>query len=67
MRRKQRTVPTDGKKVVYFEIDSFLPIRDAFEYMCVSSYKKADIMGEGFHPLPDDIVHQISRKYQMYK
>ena len=33
---------------VYFEIDSFLPIRSEFEFMRVSSYKKTDIMGEGF-------------------
>ena len=33
---------------VYFEIDSFLPIRDVFEFMRSSSYKKTDIMGEGF-------------------
>ena len=33
---------------VYFEIDSFLPIRDEFEFMRKSSYKKTDIMGEGF-------------------
>lgn len=33
---------------VYFEIDSFLPIRSEFEFMRTSSYKKTDIMGEGF-------------------
>lgn len=33
---------------VYFEIDSFLPIRNEFEFMRSSSYKKTDIMGEGF-------------------
>ena len=33
---------------VYFEIDSFLPIRDEFEFMRSSSYQKTDIMGEGF-------------------
>lgn len=33
---------------VYFEIDSFLPIRDEFEFLRTSSYKKTDIMGEGF-------------------
>ena len=33
---------------VYFEIDSFLPIRDEFEFMRTSSYRKTDIMGEGF-------------------
>ena len=33
---------------VYFEIDSFLPVRPEFEFMRASSYRKTDIMGEGF-------------------
>ena len=33
---------------IYFEIDSFLPVRDEFEFMRASSYRKTDIMGEGF-------------------
>ena len=33
---------------VYFEIDSFLPIRPEFEFMRKTSYKNSDIMGEGF-------------------
>ena len=33
---------------VYFEIDSFLPIRDEFEFLRTSSYRKNDILGEGF-------------------
>ena len=33
---------------VYFEIDSFLPVRKEFEFLRASSYKKTDIMGEGF-------------------
>ena len=33
---------------VYFEIDSFLPIREEFEFMRSSSYRKTDVMGEGF-------------------
>ena len=33
---------------VYFEIDSFLPIRPEFEFLRASSYKKTDVMGEGF-------------------
>jgi len=32
---------------VYFEVDSFLPIRPEFEFLRASSYKKTDIMGEG--------------------
>jgi RNA ligase (TIGR02306 family) len=33
---------------VYFEIDSFLPICPEFEFMRTSSYRKSDILGEGF-------------------
>jgi len=33
---------------VYFEIDSFLPISPEFEFLRKSSYRKTDIMGEGF-------------------
>ena len=37
-----------GDLGVYFEIDSFLPVRPEFEFLRNSSYKKTDIMGEGF-------------------
>lgn len=33
---------------VFFEIDSFLPIRKEFEFLRNSSYRKTDVMGEGF-------------------
>ncbi len=33
---------------VYFEIDSFLPVRPEFEFLRSTSYKKTDVMGEGF-------------------
>ncbi|MBE6015916.1 MAG: 2'-5' RNA ligase [Lachnospiraceae bacterium] len=33
---------------VYFEVDSYLPIRPEFEFMRASSYRKTDVMGEGF-------------------
>ena len=33
---------------VYFEVDSFLSVRPEFEFLRTSSYKKTDIMGEGF-------------------
>jgi len=38
----------NGDLAVYFEIDSFLPIRDVFEFLRKSSYANTDIMGEGF-------------------
>ena len=34
---------------IYFEIDSFLPVRKEFEFLRASSYMKNDILGEGFH------------------
>lgn len=37
-----------GDIAVYFEVDSFLPIREQFEFLRSSSYKKSDILGEGF-------------------
>lgn len=37
-----------GDLGVYFEIDSFLPVRPEFEFMRNSSYKNTNIMGEGF-------------------
>lgn len=33
---------------VYFEIDSFLPIKPQYEFLRKNSYKKSDILGEGF-------------------
>lgn len=33
---------------VYFEIDSFLPVRPEFEFMRANSYKKSEFLGEGF-------------------
>lgn len=38
----------EGDWCVYFEIDSFLPIREPFEFLRKSSYKRNDYMGEGF-------------------
>ena len=37
-----------GDKCLYFEIDSFLPICDKFEFLRKSSYRKNEYMGEGF-------------------
>ena len=35
-----------GDLVVYFEIDSFLPIRDEFEFLRKNSYKKLSFLSE---------------------
>ena len=46
---------------IYFEIDSFLPVRDEFEFMRASSYRKTDIMGEGFRLRTMKFRGQISQ------
>ena len=46
---------------VYFEIDSFLPIRPEFEFMRASSYRKTDIMGEGFKIRTQKFRGQLSQ------
>ena len=51
----------EGDLGVYFEIDSFLPIRPEFEFLRVSSYKKTDIMGEGFRLKTMQFRGQISQ------
>lgn len=33
---------------VYFEIDSFLPIKPEFEFLRATSYRNSQVMGEGF-------------------
>ena len=50
-----------GDLAVYFEIDSFLPVREEFEFLRSSSYKKTDIMGEGFRLRTQRFRGQISQ------
>lgn len=50
-----------GDKVVYFEIDSFLPIRPEFEFLRNSSYRKTDFLGEGFRLRTIKLRGQISQ------
>ena len=50
-----------GDLGVYFEIDSFLPVRAEFEFLRGSSYKKTDIMGEGFRLRTMKFRGQISQ------
>ena len=49
-----------GDLGVYFEIDSFLPIRPEFEFLRASSYRKTDLMGEGFKLRTQKFRGQIS-------
>lgn len=37
-----------GDLAVYFEIDSYLPVRPEFEYLRRNSYRTSPILGEGF-------------------
>lgn len=46
---------------VYFEIDSFLPIRPEFEFLRSSSYKNTNIMGEGFRLRTMKFKGQVSQ------
>ena len=46
---------------MYFEIDSFLPIRPEVEFMRNSSYKKTDLMGEGFRLRTQKFRGQLSQ------
>ena len=51
----------EGDLGVYFEIDSFLPVRDEFEFLRSSSYKKSDLLGEGFKLSTKKFRGQISQ------
>lgn len=46
---------------VYFQIDSFLPIRPEFEFLRKSCYKNSDILGEGFKLRTQKFRGQISQ------
>lgn len=50
-----------GEKCVYIEVDSFLPICEQFEFLRGSSYKKNEIMGEGFRLKTLNFRGQISQ------
>ena len=50
-----------GDQCVYFEIDSFLPIRPEFEFLRSTSYKKSDVMGEGFRLKTVSFKGQVSQ------
>lgn len=46
---------------VYFEVDSFLPVKPEFEFLRKSSYKSSEIMGEGFRLRTVKLRGQISQ------
>lgn len=50
-----------GDLAVYFEIDSYLPIRDEFEFLRKNCYKNTNLMGEGFKLRTMNFRGQISQ------
>ena len=50
-----------GDFCVYFEIDSFLPICEEFEFLRNTSYKKNELLGEGFRLKTQLFRGQISQ------
>lgn len=50
-----------GDKCVYFEVDSFLPIEERYEFLRSSSYRNNDFMGEGFRLKTIKLRGQLSQ------
>lgn len=50
-----------GDKCVYFEVDSFLPIEYKYEFLRGSSYRKHELLGEGFRIKTQKLRGQISQ------
>lgn len=50
-----------GDSCVYMEVDSFLPVCDRFEFLRSSSYRKSEILGEGFRLKTQRFRGQISQ------
>lgn len=50
-----------GDKCVYFEVDSFLPMEEKYEFLRGSSYRNHQILGEGFRIKTQKLRGQISQ------
>lgn len=50
-----------GDFVVYFEIDSFLPVEDRFEFLRPSSFKSTKHLGDGFRIKTIKLKGQVSQ------
>lgn len=50
-----------GELCVYFQVDSFLPICEQFEFLRKTSYKNSPILGEGFRLKTIKLRGQISQ------
>ena len=52
---------TKGDLCVYFEIDSFLPVRPEFEFLRSSSFVKNEVLGEGYRIKTKKLRGQLSQ------
>src|SRR6266404_1974654 len=50
-----------GELVIYFEVDSFLPVREEFEWLRKSSFKTVPGLGEGFRIKTIKLRGQVSQ------
>ena len=50
-----------GDSCVYMEVDSFLPICEQFEFLRSNSYRKSELLGEGFRLKTLNFRGQISQ------
>ncbi len=50
-----------GDSCVYMEVDSFLPVCERFEFLRSSSFKKNELLGEGFRLKTQKFRGQISQ------
>ena len=50
-----------GDKCVYVEVDSFLPVCERFEFLRSSSFKRSEILGEGFRLKTQKFRGQLSQ------
>ena len=50
-----------GDKCVYFEVDSFLPVKPEFEFLRKSSFRSTDYIGDGFKLKTIKLKGQISQ------
>lgn len=50
-----------GDKCVYFEVDSYLPIEEKYEFLRPTCFKRHELLGEGFRIKTQKIRGQISQ------
>ena len=50
-----------GERVVFFEVDSFLPVKDEYEFLRASSFKNHPDLGEGFRLRTIKLRKQLSQ------